>query len=46
MAKNIGSTCSGFKAWRCTLVTSGDGGFFVLDSWGGKEAQHSRSLQL
>lgn len=20
MAKNIGSTCSGFKAWRCTQV--------------------------
>lgn len=46
MAKNIGSTCSGFKAWRCTQVTSGDGGLFVLDSWGGKEARHSRSLQL
>lgn len=46
MAKNIGSTCSGFKAWRCTQATSGDGGLFVLDSWGGKEAQHSRSLQL
>lgn len=45
MVKSIGSTCSGFKAWRYAQVTSGDGGS-LFGFWGGKEAQHAQSLLL